>query len=248
VVVSQSLAHQSWQSENPVGREIRNGYPGRLACTVVGVVGDVQHWLGVADEATAYYAYAQLPAPLDSLVYGYITVVARTSIGPASLLAGVRQRVQSAAPDDTLYDVATMDQTVSRAAATRSFALRLVGAFAILALLLGIVGIYGVISCAVRERTAEISVRMALGAAPADVARMVVGQGLKLTLFGLAAGLLAALALSRYLSSQLYAVRPDDAATFTSVAILLAAVSLLSSYLPARRATRVDPATVLRSE
>jgi predicted permease len=248
VVVSQSLAHQSWQSENPVGREIRNGYPGRLACTVVGVVGDVQHWLGVPDEATAYYAYAQLPAPLDSLVYGYITVVARTSIGPASLLAGVRQRVQSAAPDDTLYDVATMDQTVSRATATRSFALRLVGAFAILALLLGIVGIYGVISCAVRERTAEISVRMALGAAPADVARMVVGQGLKLTLFGLAAGLLAALALSRYLSSQLYAVRPDDAATFTSVAILLAAVSLLTSYLPARRATRVDPATVLRSE
>jgi ABC-type antimicrobial peptide transport system permease subunit len=105
-----------------------------------------------------------------------------------------------------------------------------------------------VISCSVRERTGEISVRMALGAAPADVARMVVGQGLKLTLFGLGAGLLSALALGRYLSSQLFGIRPSDPATFIAVAVLLAAVALLTSYLPARRATRVDPATVLRSE
>ena len=141
-----------------------------------------------------------------------------------------------------------MDQIVSRAAATRSFALRLVGAFAALALLLGIVGICGVISCPVRERTGEISVRMAIGAAPADVARMVVGQGLRLTLFGLGAGLFAALALAGYLSSQLFGVRPDDPATFAAVAILLAAVALVTSYLPARRATRVDPAITLRSE
>jgi ABC-type antimicrobial peptide transport system permease subunit len=105
-----------------------------------------------------------------------------------------------------------------------------------------------VISCSVRERTGEISVRMALGAAPADVARMVVGQGLKLTLFGLGAGLLSALALGRYLSSQLFGIRPSDPATFIAVAVLLATVALLTSYLPARRATRVDPATVLRSE
>ncbi len=248
VIVSQSLARQSWQRQNPIGREILNGYPGRPACTVVGVVGDVQHWLGLPDEATAYYAYAQLPAPLDSLVYGYVTLVARTSTRPASLLAAIRKKVQSAAPDATLYDVATMDQILSRAAATRSFALRLVGAFAVLALLLGIVGIYGVISCSVRERTSEISVRMALGASPTEVARMVVGQGLKLTLFGLGAGLLAALALGRYLSSQLFSVRPDDPATFIAVATLLAIVALVTSYLPARRATRVDPAITLRSQ
>lgn len=248
VIVSQSLAQQFWQGEDPIGREIRNGYPEKPACTVIGVVGDVQHWLGVPDEATAYYAYAQLPPPLDSFVYGYVTLVARTSSRPFSLLASIRDKVQSTAPQATLYDVATMGQVVSRATARRSFGLRLVGAFAAIALLLGVVGIYGVISWVVREQTKEISVRMALGAAPADVARMVVGQGLKLALFGLGTGFFAALALGRYLSSQLFGVRPDDPATFAAVAVLLAGVALLACYLPARRAARLEPASVLRSE
>jgi putative ABC transport system permease protein len=248
VIVSRSLAQQSWGSADTVGRQIRDGYRGRPACTVIGVVADVKHWLGIPDEATAYYAYSQLPQSLMGLAESYVTVVARTATSPEAVTGELRSQVQRAAGDTPVFQVATMDQMISRLAATRLFAMLLIGAFAALALVLGTVGVYGVLSYSVAQRSREICVRLAIGASPAEVARMVVGQGLKLTLAGLAIGLAGALGLARLLSSQLFGVRPDDPATFAMVAVLLGVVALATSLVPARRATRVDPATALRSE
>ena len=182
------------------------------------------------------------------LVVSGMTMMVRTSVDPLNLASAVRRRVSESNGEQPVFDVQTMDQIVSDSVAGRRFSMLLLAVFASLALLLASVGIYGVISYTATQRTHEIGIRMALGAERTDVLRLVVGQGLRLSLIGIGAGLAAALGLTRLMSSMLYGVRPTDLVTFAAVSLLLAGVAVLASYVPARRATRVDPLVALRYE
>jgi putative ABC transport system permease protein len=160
----------------------------------------------------------------------------------------VRREVQAVDSDQPLGNVRTLEDLLAQSLAPRRFSLLLVGVFAVVALLLGAVGLYGVLSYVVTQRTREIGVRMALGARRGDVVRLVIGHGMKLTLAGVAAGTVAALALTRLMTGMLFGVSATDPPTFALIALLLLAVALLACYVPARRATKVDPLTALRAE
>jgi putative ABC transport system permease protein len=175
-------------------------------------------------------------------------VVVRTATDPLSLVNAVRSSVEAVDPDQPVYAVRTMAQYLAESVASRRTTVLLLGAFASLALILAAVGIYGVMAYAVVQRTHEIGVRMALGAARSDVLKLVVRSGLSLALAGVAVGLIAALGLTRLMSSLLFGVRPTDPLTLGGVALLLTGVALVASYVPARRATRVDPTVALRYE
>jgi putative ABC transport system permease protein len=177
-----------------------------------------------------------------------LTLVMRTAVSPASIAAAGQHAIHALDPELPVFDVATMEQLKYSSVAEQRFAARLLGVFAALALVLASVGLYGVMSYAVALRTHEIGVRMALGAKKSDVLRLVLGQGFRLTAIGLGGGILGALGLTRFLSSLLYGVRPTDPMTTSAVALILAGVALLASYIPARRATKVDPLVALRDE
>jgi putative ABC transport system permease protein len=210
--------------------------------TVVGVVGDVRQY-GLDAPATAGL---YVPEWLNPLSAG--TLVVRTSSDPAALVPALRRELAGASSELAVYDVQTMEGRLAATILLRRFSMLLLGVFAALALLLASVGIYGVISYAVAQRRHEIGIRMALGASPGDVLRMVVRQGMALALAGVAVGLVASLALTRLLAGLLYGVSARDPLTFGTVAALLAAVALLACLVPARRATKVDPTTALRYE
>jgi putative ABC transport system permease protein len=212
------------------------------------VVGDVRQYLAIEEPPTAYYPYTQIPASLGPIIFGRTTLAARTAADPASLAGAIRQTVQEIDSDAPVYQVTTMDELLSTAAADTRFQMVLLGIFAGIGLLLAAVGIYGLMSYSVTQRTREIGIRMALGAERGDVLRMVVRQGLRLSLTGVAAGVVAAFALSRVMASLLYGVGPTDLATFSMVPVGLTAVALAASYIPARRATKVEPVIALREE
>jgi len=194
-------------------------------------------------ESEVYLAQSQSP-----VFFPFVTFVVRTTIKPESAIARVRDAIWSVDRDQPAYDIKTMNERFSASIAEQRAQLFLLGLFAALALALSAVGIYGVISYSVSERTHEIGVRMALGAQTADVLKMILRQALKLSLTGTAIGLAAAFALTRLMSSLLYGVSATDAATFIGVPILLTLVALVASYIPARRAMRVDPIVALRYE
>jgi len=175
-------------------------------------------------------------------------LVVRTSSEPSSLIASVRSAIQSVDPDQPLFSVRTMETIVSASMAQKRFATFLLGIFAIVAMLLASIGIYGVMSYSVSQRTHEIGIRMALGASAQDVLRLVVGRGMLLAVIGVALGLVAAFWATRAMSSLLFGVTTTDTMTFVLIPIALAAVASVASYLPARRATRVDPMSALRNE
>jgi putative ABC transport system permease protein len=175
-------------------------------------------------------------------------LVVRSGADPAALTSVIREAVQSIDKDQPLFAISTMKELVSNSVATRRMTLVLLGLFSGLALILGAIGIYGVISYSVVQRTHEIGIRMALGAPRCEVFRLVVGEGLKLAGIGIAIGVVAAFGLARVMSSLLYAVSATDFETFAGVAILLALVALLACYVPARRAMRVDPIVALKYE
>ena len=245
LIVSEALAKKYWPGEDPLGKRLKWGPPESTDpwMTVVGVAGDVKQ--GPLDSAVAlhtYEPYAQLGA-LTSL-----RIAVRGPGDPAGLAAALRAVAWGLDRQLALGSVRTMEQVISRSTASRRFSLSLLSSFAALALLLAAIGIYAVLAYSVARRTHEIGVRMAMGARRGDVARLVLGQGLRVTAIGTALGVLGALGLTRFLRSLLYEVQPSDPPTFAVVLVLLVSVSIVASYLPARRAMRVDPMVALRCE
>jgi putative ABC transport system permease protein len=211
-------------------------------CTIAGVVSDTKLY-GLANPARL-----EVYVPLRQNAAHTMYLVVRSGADPAALTSAIREAVQSIDKDQPLFAISTMKELVSNSVATRRMTLVLLGLFSGLALILGAIGIYGVISYSVAQRTHEIGIRMALGAPRREVFRLVVGEGLKLAGIGIAIGVVAAFGLARLMSSLLYAVSATDFETFAGVAILLALVALLACYVPARRAMRVDPMVALKYE
>ncbi len=240
-IVSKSLARQLAPNMDLVGRRINvQGLKG--AIEVVGVVGDV-HQLGLTSETTSeiYLPFAQAPAPI-------LCFAIRTASDPAKVATAAEAAIWAVDKDQSVGYIMPMDQLASESLAPQRVIAILLGLFGGLALIMTAVGTYGVISYSASQRTREIGIRMALGARQMDVLRMTLREGLRLAAAGIAAGLAGALGLTRFLSSVLYGIKPTDPLTFAFVAILLAAVALLACYIPARRATRIDPMVALRYE
>jgi predicted permease len=246
------FARTYFPNENPVGKHLHlAGF--EVEAEIVGVVGHVKQWGIDADaksaiEAQFDYPFMQLPEKLMPLAANAVAVVLRTQGDPTSVMASVRQAVAEIDSRELVYNVQTMNEVVSNAFAARRLSMLLLAVFALLALVLACVGIYGVISYLVGQRTHEIGVRVALGAQQSDVLKLVLGHGTRMALLGVATGLVAALALTRLMSNQLFGVSPHDPLTFSAVAALLMAVAIAACYIPARRAMRVDPIIALRHE
>jgi putative ABC transport system permease protein len=246
-VINDTMAQRYWPNEDPVGRKFSLLSGGRSdsgppTLQVVGVVNDVrQDGLDKAPRPEFYRPHAQSPS--GSLIY-----VVRTRNEAATLIPALRASIWKTSPDQPFYSVTTMDQLVSDSLKARRFNLALLAAFAGLALMLALTGVYSVMSFVTRQRTHEIGVRVALGASARDIARLVLGHGVRLVIIGTVVGALAALVLTRLMSALLFEVTATDPATFGVVVIALPLVALLACYAPARRATKVDPLVALRYE
>jgi putative ABC transport system permease protein len=247
VIVNQAFAREHFADRSAVGEHI---FLGKTSCEIVGVVGDVKSYLDQPAPPTTFIPAAQASYGTSALFEGWFprSVVVRTGVDPLSLSRSVRDAIAAVDPIVPTGSMRSMDQVLSRSLALRSFMMLLLGLFATLALTLATVGIYGVISYAVSQRTREIGVRMALGARQVDVLRLILGEGLKLVLAGVALGIIAALAMTRLLTTMLYGVSVTNPLIFLSVVALLVAVSLAACFVPARRAMRVDPMVALRYE
>jgi putative ABC transport system permease protein len=251
-VVSLSTARKFWSGQNALGKRIRWGVRARWQ-TVVGVVGDVsQGPLNAPLAPHVYRPYDQLPGPfLEEDPFGdwhAMNLALRTQTNPASLTSAVVAQVHSLDADLAVANIRTMTQVIDSSVAGARFNTILLGTFAGLAFFLAAIGVYGVLSYAVARRTHEMGIRMALGAKPEDVLRLVVGQGIKLALMGVAIGVVLALGLTRFLTSLLYGVKPTDPLTFVIVPVALICAAALACYLPARRAMKVDLMVALRYE
>ena len=241
-IISQALARQQFPNVDPIGRRIFVQWGRETPYEVVGVVGDVKHEaLDKASSPTVYFPDAQEPN-------GGGTLVIRATTDPMKLAPAVEQVIHAYDKDQAIADIQPLDAFVSKSVARPRFQSVLLASFAGLALSLATIGIFGVISYSVAQRAHEIGIRVALGARSDQVMKLVVGQGLTLALIGTAAGLTGAFALTRYLRSLLFDVSPTDPWTFATVPVVLCAVALMASYLPARKATKVDPMIALRYE
>ncbi|HYL63055.1 MAG TPA: ABC transporter permease [Candidatus Methylomirabilis sp.] len=243
MIISQATTRRFWGDEDPLGRTLRRSADPRTAFTIVGVVGDVRSTALTQESPALYY-------PMSWRVWPLMDVVVRcdSGVSPDALLPGIRQKVHELDTELALANVRTMEQWVSNSAAQPRLNTVLLSVFAGVALLIASIGIYGVLAYSVSQRTAEIGVRMALGASPRGVLRLIVGEGMTVALIGIGAGLLGSLALGRAVSSLLFGVAVRDPLTFTGVALALAAVALAACVIPARRAMRVDPIVALRYE
>ena len=253
VIIDSTAAKAYFPGKDPVGQTLTFARVGQFR--IIGVAGHVKHW-GLGDTSShnqveAYTSFYQISDQWLPAMHFSTTVVVRTRLDIATVLPAIRMAIYGSGSAHPIYDAHTMQQAVSASMAPQSFPLVLLGAFAGLALLLSAVGIYGVISYSVAQRVHEIGIRMALGAEKSNVFRMVIGQGLRLALSGLAIGTIVALFLTRLLASfshLLYGVRASDPITFASVALVLAGVAILACYIPASRAAGVDPIIALRDE
>ena len=241
VVINQTMARKFWPNQDPIGKQVVSAEDGTVL-TVIGVVGDAKHyWLEETQQPQMYAAYSQQP--------GYFaTVVIRTTVEPLSLSEQVRRALWKVDADQPMWKIRTVEFLVNRSVADRKFLLALMGLFALLALVLTIIGLYGVISYLVNQRTQEIGIRIALGAQMRDILTMVLKQGMFLVFTGVALGLATAWLSTRLISRLLYQVSATDPMTFAVIAGFLIAVALLACYIPARRATKVDPLVALRYE
>ena len=252
IVIDDVFARTYFANENPIGKHINLAGFG-VQAEIVGVVGHVKQWGLDADSKSAIeaqfdYPFMQLPEKLMALAANAVAVVLRTEGDPTTVMASVRRAVAEIDPREVVYNVQTMNEVVSNSFAARRLSMMLLGVFAVLALVLACVGIYGVISYLVGQRTHEIGVRMALGAQQNDVLRLIIGHGARMALVGVAVGIVAAMGLTRLMANQLFGVSPHDPITFVGVAVLLIIVAVAACYIPARRAMRVDPIIALRCE
>ena len=242
VIISETFARKFFPDEDPLGHRLTLDLGDPWTGEIIGVVGNIRH-RNLADEPfrEMYTNIAQTPR-------GQVNLVVRTQSDPAAVTSAVKNEVQALDKDLPIYSPKTMAQRVSESAAAPRFRTMLLGLFAGLALVLAGVGIYGVIAYSVTQRTHEIGIRMALGAQRRDILKLILGRGIVLTLIGVGIGLCGALLMTRVMASLLFGVSATDPVTFFGVSLLLMAVALLASYLPARRATRVDPMVALRYE
>jgi putative ABC transport system permease protein len=240
-IINQTMARRFWPDQDPIGKQIKTDADSP-AGAVIGVVGDAKHyWLDEEAQPQMYEAYSQSPGI-------FATVVVRTTVEPMSLAEPVRQAVWKVDGDQPMWKVRTLESLIERSVADKRFLMVLMGVFAALALALTVIGLYGVMSYAVSQRTQEIGVRMALGAGARNIHRMVLRQGMTLVSIGVAVGLVASWLLTRLMANLLFGVSATDPLTFSSIPSLLAVVALLACWIPARRATKVDPIVALRYE
>ena len=243
VIITETMARKYWPDGDAVGTRIKVGPPENEPwLTIVGVAADVRN-IGLATEPrlATYEPHTQRP-------WSTMNVMVRTAIDPLSVVRGVRDEIRQAGGDLPVFNIGTMRERISRSVSTERFNMILLTIFATVALLLAAIGLYGVIAYSVSHRTRELGIRIALGAERRDIINLVVRQGIPLLGAGVALGLIAAVGLTRFLAGLLFAVSPLDATIFAAVAALLAVVALLASYVPARRATAVDPMQALRAE
>jgi putative ABC transport system permease protein len=248
-VIDETLARKHFPHTDPLGQRLTD--LDVEPAEIVGVVGHVKHSGLVGEgpvENQIYLPLAQIPLPKLPRVAGRLNLLLRTTGDPLDVVAAVRGQAQALNPNQPVYNVRTMEQIVASSISGERFSLTLFALFAGLALALAAVGVYGVMSNTVGQRTHEIGVRLALGAPPRRVLRLILTQGLRLTLVGVGAGLLVSFALTRVMQRLLYGVSATDPLTFAGVALLLTLTALLACWIPARRATKVDPLVALRSE
>jgi predicted permease len=251
-VIDASFARKHFPNVDPVGKRL-NLALFDVQPEIVGVVGHVEHW-GLGDkkhetlQSQIYLSVWQVPDRFWPLLSGGSGYVARTAGSPLGVVGAIRDAAAKADPSSVVYGARPLEEIVAGSIATQRLAMILLSVFSALALVLSAIGIYGVISYLTGQRTHEIGIRVALGASSADVLRMVLGEGMKLTLVGVAIGVAAALGLTRLIAKFIYGVGASDPITFTGVAVLLTGVALLACYIPARRAMRVDPMIALRYE
>ena len=240
-LINQTMARHFWPDQDPIGKQIKL-VEDNTTGTVIGVVGDTRHY-SLEEEARPqmYSAYSQRPNI-------FVTVVARTAVEPMSLADSLRQAVWKVDSEQPMWKIRTVEFLLDQRLADRRFVMTLMSLFAAVALALTVIGLYGVLSYTVRQRTPEIGLRMALGAGVRDILRMVLRQGLTLVLIGVTLGLIAAWLLTRLMGNLLYGVSATDPLTFATLALLLTLVALVACWIPARRATQVDPLIALRCE
>lgn len=252
VVVDDVFARKLFPNGDPIGKRIQSKLIGQPA-EIVGVVGHVKQWGLDSDDTQSvrmqiYMPCLQMPDAFVQMQPSGSSMIVRSSNASRGLLAAIRQVSRQMSSEQVIFGAQSMNDVISDSLATRQFSMVLLGAFAALALLLASVGIYGVISYVVGQRTHEIGIRMALGAQRFDILRLVLAGAGRLATIGIGIGLISALGLARLMGSLLYGVGPNDPLTFIAVPVILTSVALLASYLPARRATKVDPMTALRYE
>jgi putative ABC transport system permease protein len=242
VVINETMAQRYFPDEDPIGKRIHVTMGPETWREIVGIVGDVkQHGLDQATPPQSYEPFAQEPS-------SFITLVVRSDSDPTKLSAAIRSQVLALDKEQPVYGITRLEQTLANSVAQQRFSMLLLGIFATVALVLAAVGLYGVMAYSVTQRTHELGIRMALGASSRDVLGLVVGHALALTLIGVGIGLTAAFFLTRLMESLLFAVSATDPVTFAAISAMLTGVSLLASYIPARRAMKVDPMIALRYE
>jgi putative ABC transport system permease protein len=239
VIVNEAFARRFWPNQNPIGKHVVVGR-GPDPAEVIGVAADVKN-KGLAQDTQAqlYLAFPQLP-------WGNMNLLVRTAVPPRSMTSAVRAQISALDPDQPVTGIQTVEELVDSARAQPRFTMVLLSLFSAAALALAVIGIYGVLAYSVTERRLELGIRLALGAERANLVRLVLGRGLMLATAGIAIGLVAGLLLAKLMSSLLYRVSTRDLMTFAFAPLLFLGIATLASYLPARRATKIDPVEALR--
>jgi len=253
-IINETLAQRQWPGEDPLGKRVTLDDPRagqHQWFTVVGIANDVKQdsWID-SPSSEVYLPFQQSRGFFESAARQYtsMTVVARTTVDPRTLIAAAQETVRSFDHNVPISEVVSMDQVVSDALWQPRFNLQLIGLFSAVAVALAAIGLYGVMTYSIAQRTHEVGLRMALGARRRDVLTLVLGQGMKLASIGVAIGLICAALLTRLMSQLLFGVSATDPITFAAIAVLLTAIALVACIIPAHRATRVDPMEALRCE
>jgi len=240
-IVNEALAKRFWPNEYPIGKRLQRGKSGPWR-TVVGVISDAKDYSAEKEPPIAVYY------PAEQVIARNMYLVIRTTSDPVPITAAIIKEIQAVDPEMPVYDVGSMNQRLYGSLARQRFSMFLLGVFALLALILAAIGVYGVMAYSVSQRTHEIGVRMALGARPGAILRLVIRQALILAALGVGAGMVGAFALTRVMSSLLFGVSATDRFTFAVTPLLLVGIAAIAGYVPARRASRVDPMVALRLE